>query len=142
MNFEARLRVSRVTKFTTEEATMRTDVTIIELAVDVSNPTPDRRSKDWNKLPVVPKGSRFIVTEHTIRSSVGGYAWERDSSELGKAIIARAIKATPTSVRELMIVYDCDFDSSEVLRMLIKLGKITPNDFEAVAKAANEDERF
>jgi hypothetical protein len=120
------------------------DVIVLQLHTDVKNPEPDRRSKDWTKLPVIKAGLRFLLCERgpdeyaTIESSGHAYAWTTDRSALGKLILANSQQVGPESVRELKKVHDCDWGDESVLRILLKLGRITPEDFAAVA-AVPED---
>jgi hypothetical protein len=116
---------------------------IIQTSVDVKNPEADRRSKDWHKLPVIPAASRFIVSASrdgwfTIQSSTQRYGWIAEHSELGKLIVANAERVEPELVRELCEVHGCDWGADNVLRILLKLGRIKPEDFAAVA-AVPED---
>jgi hypothetical protein len=110
---------------------------IVETGYEIKNPKADRRSKDWNKAPIIPIGSRFVVRHnkdgYASISSTTGYGFETDRSELGKLIIANSGTADPKSVKELMIVYNCDWSAEEVLRILVKLGRVSKDDFKAVA---------
>lgn len=121
---------------------------VVELVRDVKNPAADRRSRDWNKAPVIKAGARFTVSSSGpdgyghVRSSAGEYGWEPTRSPLGKLIVDNAKDVEPVSVRELMRVHDCDFSEREVLRMLLKLGRITAKDFADVGDAASADENF
>jgi hypothetical protein len=122
---------------------------IVQTTVDLKNPEPDRRFKDWTKRPTVEAGSRFIVSPDlardgygTIRASDERYAYVTDRSALGKLIIANSTRVEPVTVRELSEVHDCPFGGSEILRILLKLGKVGPEDFKAVAAIAAEDENF
>lgn len=121
---------------------------IIQTTVDITNPEPDRRSKDWNKQPTLKAGSRFIVTpmHHdgymTIQSSEERYAWTTGHSPLGKLITANSTQVEPVSARELSEVHECAFGGEEILRILVKLGRVGPEDFKAVATIATEDEHF
>lgn len=121
---------------------------IIQTTVDIENPEPDRRSKDWNKRPLVEAGSRFIITPmhhdgyRTIQSSAERYAWITGHSPLGKLIEANSCTVGAESVRELSEVHECPFGGEEILRILVKLGRVGPEDFKAVATIATEDEHF
>jgi hypothetical protein len=121
---------------------------VIETTADIVNPQPDRRSKDWNKLPNITVGTRFLVEPETrdgygtIETSAKGYAWMATHSELGKLILANSKRVEPKTVRELMVVHDCDYGGSEILRVLLKLGRVTPADFKAAADAINADENY
>src|SRR5262245_50207445 len=120
------------------------NVKVIQLHTDVQNPEPDRRSKDWTKIPVIKAGLRFMVLNRgpdeyaTIESSGHAYAWTTDRSPLGKLILANSDQVSAETVRELKKVHDCDWGDESVLRILLKLGRITPADFAAVA-AVPED---
>ena len=119
-------------------------VIVIQLHTDVQNPQPDRRSKDWNKLPIVKAGERFMVQKHredgfaTITSCEHSYAWIADRSPLGKLIMDNSQQVGAESVRELMKVHDCDWGCESVLRILLKLGRIKPADFAAVAEVPED----
>jgi hypothetical protein len=120
---------------------------VIQTTADISNPDVDRRSKDWTKLPTIAAGSRFVVQPtrdgyKTIQSVEHRYAWVADRSPLGKLIEANSAKVEPVSVRELARVHGCDYGGTEILRALLKLGRITAADFEAVGKAFEADENF
>lgn len=41
-----------------------TESVVVQLNVDVTNPKPDKRSRDWFKLPTIKAGSRFLLTPH------------------------------------------------------------------------------
>ncbi len=110
---------------------------IVELQADVKNPEPDRRSKDWHRQPVVPSGTRFLVNYTidgyaTIRTA-DQYGWVADRSDLGRAIMANVERVEPTTWREFAHVSDCDWGADSILRILVKLGRVGPADFEAVA---------
>lgn len=111
---------------------------VVQTTFDIDNPYPDRRSKDWNKLPAIEAGSRFIVSGHSLKSSAHQYAWENDNSALGRLILANSATVEPTTIRELKAVHDCDWSDGEILRILLKLGRITPADFTAVAEAPED----
>jgi len=141
---------------------------VIETTRELVNPTKDRRNKrDWNKLPTIPAGSRFIVHVVSLAWMIGcktvagtatrdddempsredfrqRYAFELTSSELAKLILANAkvVKPKSDSVKELAEVNHCDYGSDEILRILVKLGRVKPEDFAAVAKAVDADENF
>ena len=120
---------------------------IIQTTVDIENPEPDRRSKDWTKQPTIKAGNRFIVSltrdgYRTIRLSGGGYAWTSDRTPLGKLIEANSCAVGAETVLELSNVHGCDFGGEEILRILLKLGRVGPEDFKAVAVIAAEDENF
>jgi hypothetical protein len=130
---------------------------VIETTREIVNPTKDGRNKhDWNKLPTIPAGSRFIVHVMSLAwmiETVAGtatrdayeapsredytqrYAFELISSELAKLILANA-KVVKPDVKELADGGD------EILRILIKLGRVKPEDFAAVARAVEADENF
>lgn len=121
---------------------------IIETTADVTNPEPDRRSRDWTKLPTIPKGTRFVVEMlnadgfSTIQRSGGSYGWTATHTDLGKLIQANSKDVAPASVSELAKVHGCNYGADEILRALIKLGRVKPEDFTAVAEAINADENF
>ena len=120
---------------------------VIQTTADISNPEMDRRSKDWTKLPKIAARSRFIVQPtrdgyKMIQSAEHRYAWVADHSALGKLIEANSVNVEPVSVRELALVHGCDYGGTEILRALLKLGRITAADFEAVGKAFDADELF
>jgi hypothetical protein len=109
---------------------------IIQLKIDIKNPEPDRRSKDWNKQPVVPQGKRFIVEYNTTLTAVDQrYQWERCNSELGRSILANSEHVEPELIREIKIVdADFDYDGDSILRALLKMGRITRQDFRDVRR--------
>jgi hypothetical protein len=121
---------------------------VVETTADITNPEPDRRSKDWTKLPQIKAGTRFLVNPETrdgygtIQQSDARYDWTATHSSLGKLIIANSKQVEPVSVRELAVVHGCDYGGSEILRVLLKLGRVTAADFEAVSKALEADEHF
>ena len=126
----------------TVEGHLTTKAVVIELNHDIRNPKPDRRSKDWHCWPMVKAGMRFIVTGHSLLSSDQQFAWLGLHESLAKAIIADSTVVEPETVRELSVVYGCDFGGSEILRILLKLGRIDAEDFKAVAEIAMADENF
>jgi len=113
---------------------------VIELVRDVTNPEPDRRSKDWHKLPTIPAGTRLIVepTRHeyiTIKKNLPrAYAWTTERSAVGKAVLANSEKREPESWYELANVTGCMDYADGLLEDMLALGRITRADFEAVAE--------
>jgi len=116
------------------------DTYIVETTAEVINPYKDGRSKDWNKLPTIPAGSRFIVG-HSLYGA-HGYAFEPIKSELTQRILAAAVKVEPQSVKELSEVHNCAWGGDEILRVLVKLGRVKPEDFAAVCAAVEANENF
>jgi len=139
---------------------------VIETTRELVNPTKDGRNKrDWNKLPTIPAGSRFIVRVMLLAWMIDGkavagtatrdadempsredsrqsYAFELTSSDLAKLILANAKCVKPESTKELAEVNNCDHGSDEILRILIKLGRVKTEDFAAVAKVVEADENL
>jgi len=115
---------------------------VIELTADVKNPQPDRRSKDWYKLPVIPAGMRFTNHGNYLLSSGDRYGHVYTNYPVAKLVIANAKDVAPQSVREFARVHDVDWGGDEILRVLIKLGRVGPDDFAAVAEACSKDENF
>ena len=121
---------------------------VIMMMSTITNPEPDRRSKDWNKQPTIEAGKRFIVDPlnndgyAVIQASNKSYAWETGHSDLGKLILKNSVNVDPMSPYELARVHDCDYGADEILRCLLKLGKVCAEDFAAVADAINADENF
>src|SRR5262245_5795098 len=117
---------------------------VIELVRDVTNPEPDRRSKDWHKLPTIPAGTRLIVRETrdtylSINSNVPrAYAWQSDRSPVGKAVLGNSEKREPESWYELANVTGCMDYADGLLEDLLAIGRITRADFEAVARYQDE----
>jgi hypothetical protein len=112
---------------------------IISLQTTVQNPHPDRRSKDWNKLPQIEAGARFIFTDGgALRQSGERWGWCYDNEPLAKLILANSIDVEPESVRELCAVHDCDWGEESILRILLKLGRINADDFVAVANVPDD----
>lgn len=119
---------------------------VIELTTDIKNPQVDRRSKDWNKLPVLTKGQRFTL--HDGYGEVATYIHASDhrfNSEytrggLGKLILDNSVEVEPKSLTEFARIYDCDYGESDtsIAGILLKLGRIGPDDFKAVAKYFDE----
>lgn len=127
------------------------NIKTIELAADIENPKPDRRSKDWFAASILHKGRRFTVHSYpqrpgrypepaSIRSSEHEYGTDYVTSDLGKLIVANSIEVEPTSVRELKRVHDCDYPGDYVLSYLLKMGRITAADFAAVGETINNEE--
>lgn len=107
---------------------------IREVTQDIKNPDKDRRSKDWNRLPVVPKGFRFCLTDTSMKQSDhGSFGYEYPCSQLGKLLMENSIGVAPVTPREFAEVYDCAWGGWEILRILMKLKRITGEDFAAVA---------
>lgn len=104
---------------------------VLQLQTDVKNPTPDRRSKDWNKRPVIPAGSRFIVQYGALYETNTRFAGEHENSDLAKLLFAHCVPVEPESVREIQCV-DADYDydyHNRILETLLKMGRITRQDF-------------
>src|SRR5262245_28898380 len=121
-----------------------TDNYVIELVRDVKNPEPDRRSKDWTKLTIVPAGTRLIVSPKrdnyvAIENNTKGWPWTTTHSPLGKVVLANAERREPESWYELAIVEGCITYAGSILEDLLKIGRITRADFEAVAEYQNEE---
>jgi len=118
---------------------------VIELVRDVTNPEPDRRSKDWHKLPVIKAGTRLIVrpTAHeysTISSNVPrGYAFTSDRTPVGKAVLANAYQVRPESWYELAEVTGAMSYADSLLEDMLTLKRISRADFEAVAQYQREE---
>ena len=127
---------------------MSKTVTVLELTTDVKNPKPDRRSKDWNCRPVLKAGTRFIhiVTERkndweptgSLQCFETTYAYEYDTSDISKLVLANSTQVPCKTWREFACVYDCDWSAGMILDVLIKLGRLNALDFKAVA-ATPED---
>jgi len=139
---------------------------VIETTRELVNPTKDGSNKrEWNKQPTISAGSRFIVHVMSLAWMIEGktvagtatlyadetpsredsrqsYAFELISSELAKLILANAKVVKPESVNELAEVNNCDYGGDEILRILVELGRIKPEDFAAVAKVVEADENF
>ena len=139
---------------------------VIETTRELVNPTKDERNKrDWNKLPTIPAGSRFIVHVVSLAWMIDGktvartatreadetpsredsrqrYAFELINTALAKLILANAKCVKPETVEEISEVSNCDYGGDEILRILIRLGRVKPEDFAAVAKAVKADKDF
>ena len=121
---------------------------VIETTQDVKNPHPDRRCGDWYKKPVIKAGSRFIVDTmygvdpalDIIKSSVERYGYVARHKGLGQAIDAASKKGEPRTLRELMVVHDCDIGYDFILEELMLMGRITAEDFAAVGEVINAKE--
>ncbi|HYT43693.1 MAG TPA: hypothetical protein VEP90_15240 [Methylomirabilota bacterium] len=115
---------------------------ILQLKTEIRNPTPDRRSKDWHKATVIPAGTRFIVqNDQTIMTTNQRYAWIGTKSELGTLIVANSERVEPQirdghhewSLREIKVVdADYDYNGDGILEALLKMGRITRQDFRDV----------
>jgi|SRR5215472_15684446 len=118
-------------------------VKVLELTCDITNPNVDRRSKDWNKLPVLKAGQRFTLHEGReykyLLSANSRYQIETERSDLGKLIIAHAKEVEPKSFTEMSRVYGDDESADTVAETLFKLGRIGPDDFAAVTKYFEND---
>ena len=130
------------------EETMR-NVKFYELTKDVRNPEPDRRSKDWHKLPVIKAGTRFVHRENVYRgerpyytiSMADRYGYIADRDALAALMLDNAREVPPMTWKELAILHDCDYGGAEyILKSLLKLGLIDGDDFAAVAAMPEEDE--
>ena len=123
---------------------------VVELVRDLSNPMPDRRRSDWNCRPEFKKGERFVVGEYeekigTIKypvvhvgkaNKVGAVSGGVD---IGKLILDNSVKVEPKHVPEFIFVHDC-IDCNQVLRVLVKAGRVTEEDFEYVHDALIEED--
>jgi len=124
---------------------------VLELTCDVANPQADRRSKDWNKVPVLTKGQRFTWHEGRdydwLRSantragqahhySVTEPVLQRDGN-LGQLIVNNSTIVEPKTYIEMKRVYDCDYDG--LAEVLFDLGRIGPDDFKALSEYFNEE---
>jgi hypothetical protein len=108
-------------------------IKIIQLTSDVLNPHPDRRSKSWENAPQALAGERFIDNGSSLSNSAERYGWLYLTQEFAKLILANSVEVEPESVRELCVTHRCDYGGEEVLRILLKLGRISAADFAAVA---------
>ena len=124
---------------------------ILQLRTELKNPEPDRRSKNWHKQPTIPAGMRLIVqNDATITAVNSRYAWVSKRSKLGALIMANSDQVEPEirsghndwSLREIKVVdADYDYDGDGILLALLKMGRITRQDFrDARAFMAAEDE--
>ena len=115
-------------------------VKVLELTCDIKNPNADRRSKNWNKLPILKAGQRFTLHKGPdfdyLYSCDSRYHMEAAHQTLGKLIIANAIESEPKTLTEMKRFYDCDYDSIEDI--LFELGRIDAADFQAVADYLNK----
>jgi hypothetical protein len=120
-------------------------VKIHELTTDIKNPHPDRRSKDWNKAPVLNKGQRFTLHEGRdyfyFYSSKQKYYSEPEHGTLGQLILANSTEVQPETFTEYARVYDCDYGGDAFVEALFALGRIGPADFQAVAKYFDDVEK-
>jgi hypothetical protein len=123
---------------------------ILQLRTELKNPEPDRRSKDWHKQPTIPASMRFIVqNDATIMAVNSRYAWTAIRSKLGALIMANSDRVEPEvrsghndySLREIKVVdADYDYNGDGILLALLKMGRITRQDFRDVrAFMAAED---
>jgi|SRR5215469_5297122 len=120
---------------------------VLELITDVKNPHPDRRSRDWNKQPVLAKGQRFTLHDGRewkyVYSSDHRYHSEPvvRADGLGQLIVSNSVAVEPKTFTEFARVYGDDLDPDTIARVLFKLGVIKRTDFE-IAAAAFNDENF
>jgi len=114
---------------------------VIKLRCDVKNPEPDRRSKDWNKRPVVPAGMRFIVRGDTITASEHRYQWTGQRSELGKLLLANSdhVAPSPDHIREIEEVLGDSSGAEWLLRALMKMGRVHANDIRDAVDHINRE---
>ena len=121
---------------------------VIETTQDVKNPRPDRRCNDWYKRPVIKAGSRFIgdteygrdPVQDIVRSSVERYGSIPRHKDLGKAIDDASVKVEPRTLREMLVVNDCDWGGEFILEELFRMGRLTAEDFAAVGEVINAKE--
>jgi len=116
-----------------------TDAFVIELRCDLTNPEPDRRSKDWHKRPTIPAGMRFIVRGDTITSSDHRYHWTGQRSELGKLVLANSVHVAPSPdyIREIQEVIGDGHEGDSLLGALMKMGRVHANDIKDAAEFLN-----
>ncbi|MBO0738556.1 MAG: hypothetical protein J2P48_18620 [Alphaproteobacteria bacterium] len=139
---------------------------IVEMDRTITNPDKDGRSRDWHKRPTIPAGARFKVRTHMDETPNGiefevvtielsstpdrlayrGYGlFGRAGRGLGEMILASSHRVPARTVGELAFVHDCDYGGDTILATLLKLGRISGEDFAAVAAAldaeAAEEER-
>lgn len=117
--------------------------TIIELTADVNNPHPDRRSKDWDKQPVLAHGTRFIYREDkdygmAVMPATRRYGWQPVRDGLGALIVANSKPVPPATWQEFAVLAGCDWGADEILRILVKLGRLGEADFRAVGQTAED----
>ena len=124
---------------------------LYELAEDVSNPKPDRRSSDWDKQEVWQKGTRFLVRENKryindgvfrnspqIRKVTGRYyrsnidPWD---TEQWNALVGGFKPCADEDVDTVWAESDRHYDNHlHIMQRLVDMGKITLNDLrEAIA---------
>jgi len=124
------------------------DVFIIQMTRDIDNPTKDRRSRDWNKQQTIKAGLRFIVEDDTLRAGSDGcsYGFEHRLSELGKLIEANAERVEPKGPWKMAAVAGhrgsgfVGMDYPYILEVMLKLGRISLDDFKAVADYEDAEE--
>ena len=112
---------------------------IRQLRETITNPHPDRRSKDWNKLPTIPAGSQFIDNGSSLW---GGrrFTFETENTDLGKLILANSDVVPPKTPRELAECHIGYYYAESILESLVKLGRIGPVDFIAIAELDAKEE--
>jgi hypothetical protein len=117
-------------------------VKVLQLTADIKNPQADRRSKDWNKLTTLPARARFTLHEGRenlyLMSATQRYHFEHERTELAKLILANSIEVAPETFTEMARVYGDDCDDYSFTKAMFALGRITREDFEAVAAYYNE----
>ncbi len=112
------------------------------LTRDVKNPKPDRRSKDWNKLEMWPKGTQIYVRQTNVDTQIEFIEsrWPTlhsvDSySETYDGIAAALEPAKETYKRLLHRIHVRN--TWWLLKRLVAMGKIT---FADIEQAANEED--
>ena len=103
------------------------------LSEDVTNPTPDRRSNDWYKQVVIPKGKRVYVTNEGYIAPFMGYSHMcvsvHTKPELFKALMEKMVEVPNTLGGDLLRVHilpdSAQSSALDVLCAFIEQGVLT-----------------
>jgi len=112
------------------------------LTRDVKNPKPDRRSKEWNKLEMWPKGTQVYVRYTNINSQIEFIEsrWPTlqsiDSYSEAYDVIAAALEPAKETYKRLLHRIGVH-NTWWVLKRLVVMGKVTLADIE---QAVNEED--
>lgn len=105
---------------------------VYELTQDIINPKPNRRNKhDWRFWPVIPKGTKFRMTEasDTVRNSrslaefrSADRLWENDPQDAQLFhLVLHSLVHSEVGLPELLWDSDCE----KLLRQLVEQGKVS-----------------
>jgi len=130
---------------------IHTNQVTLALTEDVKNPSPDRRVKrDWRKVPIWTKGTRFIVTTETFELEDGSEhdllyielrgAYPRVGAADYPGLMA-VLQPTEPNLDDVLGQYARKFygGPKDVIQQLVKNGTLTFKQIERAVAELNPD---